>query len=134
MREIRFKVWDGQKMHGPERIQLQWLVSGEITVRVAGDSGYGYGKSSFVKVDNPVLIESAGLKDTKGFFIYEGDIVKVGESYIGDHCFPPQTAQILFESAQFYVDCDGEMDIEMHSANSGIEVIGNKWENPELLK
>jgi len=67
------------------------------------------------------------LKDSKGVEIYEGDIVEEGRS----------VGLIVFKDGQFYIDWKFNKDfwnetLKMHNEN--LDVIGNIYENPKLLK
>jgi len=66
-----------------------------------------------------------GLKDKNGTEIYEGDIVKQ---------FNGLTAECKWDSqfAGFVYDKEGMVDVE--SSHNCVEVIGNIYENPELLE
>ena len=83
-----------------------------------------------------VLMQSTGLKDKNGKEIYEGDIVKYKASC---NTFTEEVAYDKnfagFGVMDAYADIIfsfGELaeDIGLHS----LEVVGNKYENPELLK
>ena len=69
------------------------------------------------------LMQYTGLKDKNGKEIYEGDILK--HKYGGT-----QFAAVTFHDCSFYTG--GVLLQSNHS--SVIEVIGNIYENPELLK
>lgn len=95
-----------------------------------------------IKLDsNKVLMQSTGLKDKNGKLIFEGDKIRYAEYEIEDiepdweydeivqgikHSYP------AFDLANHQFDCNGLSYI----FNEGwtIEVIGNIYENPELIK
>jgi len=80
-------------------------------------------------IKNPFLeivarLESTGLKDVNGKMIFEGDVI--GEGYIrsdGDYKYGIRT--VKWEKDGFNL-CQGGDD--------SWEIIGNVFENPELLK
>jgi uncharacterized phage protein (TIGR01671 family) len=124
MREIKFRAWDkeNKKMAQVSRIDF-------------GPGGIKY------LVDDSVLLEYTGLHDKSGREIYEGDILKVtsedGESYVatvkwfGDEGYP------AFDLAGIPAAWCYESNALATIFESGVEtceVIGNIFENPELLE
>ncbi|MEG0123157.1 YopX family protein [Enterococcus sp.] len=78
--------------------------------------------------DQIILMQSTGLKDKNGVEIFEGDIVKA-EITLGH----TDTGVVKFERGEFKVDDKAE-DILSFGFYYQYEVIGNIWENPELLE
>ncbi|MGV9025392.1 YopX family protein [Lactococcus lactis] len=87
-------------------------------------------------LDKFILMQSTGLKDKNGIEIYEGDVVKVmDEDESTDFCDGGiGTINGLDELFMWYID--GEVENGLFDINSSyyIEVIGNIYENPELLE
>ena len=127
MREIKFRAWDKtvKKMH--EIKSLQWVIfdDKEIVTAYFKDDP----KIEYMDFDtgNGMLLQFTGLKDRNGKEIYEGDICKWLDE-IGQ----------VFWSEENWCFCVGLPDTVwswVHGRNnSKLEIIGNIYENPELLK
>ncbi len=129
MREIKFRALveypNGEK---------EWLFYTSKTGKIISDL-YVSEKVRRVIIDD---LQFTGLKDKNGKEIYEGDIFQVingtnmmqGEIYFEDGSF----------RMKYGYQCPGErredyfLSIAIGEDSSRLDVIGNKFENPELLK
>ena len=113
-REIKFRAWDGHKI----------VYDIELTIFQSGWSVYGVAKG------DAILMQYTGLKDKNGKEIYEGDILMDGLKELMIVDWDKETASFIMVDAK-----DEEMgySFECYSDLNHIEVIGNIYENHELL-
>lgn len=78
-----------------------------------------------------ILLEYTGLNDKKGKEIYEGDILKVLIDEIQEDMRQYENYQVNFREGCFAVN---DLAIGENYSSRELEVIGNIFENPELLK
>lgn len=79
----------------------------------------------FYEVIPETVGQYTGLKDRNGKYIYEGDIVSID----GRVAVIKYHARLAFVLR--YIETDG---YDFYHGGMVIEIIGNKYENPELLK
>ena len=83
-------------------------------------------------LEDSILMQYTGLKDKNGVEIYEGDILKQ-ENSIGKHSY-----DIVIYDNHIHELSHGGSVFGFHIENcwdiNRIEVIGNVYENPELIK
>ena len=101
------------------------------------DTGYGFAISRETS-DKIILRQSTGLKDKNGKEIFEGDIVTDGHT-TGDIKNHPTLGFYMVDEngvERWFSDHatieDFEEDVE--TAARILEIIGNAYENPELIK
>ena len=88
------------------------------------------------------LMQSTGLKDKNDTEIFEGDIVKrtylfnggYGETHTGEVVYDKDYARYIISRPQKYIEPKTENLRNTLSDKSTYEVIGNIYENPELLE
>ncbi len=133
MREIKFRAWDKkQKIMGFNFFICQNEIINFVTT----------GEKDCVKIskcnkNNVVAMQFTGLKDKKGKEIYEGDILYI--KHKRGKYWSKGKVLVCWADCEFYADKIDESVIEdeeslgNYSYGFDIEVIGNKFENPELL-
>lgn len=87
--------------------------------------------------DDYEISQFTGLLDKNGKEIYEGDVVRYDECSCGDCDRRNQIGQIVFDEGGFDIhnlNGEYEQDLCACTMNECIEVIGNVFENPILLK
>lgn len=122
-REIKFRVWDGLSMDDSPFWHDHSLDSeGQlIEVNEAGPSDESWREAERCSC---VLMQYTGLKDKNGVEIYEGDIVREYDTD-SDKSWVSEVVWSFSYKPGF--------DVPNQIAEQ-IEVIGNTYENPELLK
>ena len=124
----RFRAWDKENKKMIDVDILNWN-NGEVDF-------IGDGITFMLKANDIALMQSTGLTDKNGKEIFEGDIVKVTD---GDERtnFPDGgigTICGLDEIFMWYIDGQVHNGLFDISQEYYIEVIGNIYENPELLE
>ena len=136
MREINFRVWDKAEHRMFDVEQLVFDPNGELV------SIYSYGPDFSNDLDalmgekpdlnEAALMEYTGLHDKNGREIYEGDIVHAYDQepdrYEPDYRGSEATGIVEFHGSMFMLDDDIILNYPPI-----LEVIGNIYENPELL-
>lgn len=126
MKEIKFKAWD--------KDLKRWT-----NYSIADDLPRFYDKHTGCwKTDREgerfILCQYTGLKNFNGKEIYEGDIVKAISfaRWIGVVKYSDENQAFIFN------DLDkkyrGKSTVFMNQFDDGFEILGNIYENPELLK
>ncbi len=126
MRPIKYRAWliPKGKMYPVEALNFH-PENGEVTYVFITEHAYG------IPVKDVILREFTGLKDRQGKEIYEGDILRIEDA----------TAQVIFweRPPEFGLNfhhnedkwCE---DWNLSDDSERMEIVGNIYENAELLK
>jgi len=134
-REIKFRIWD-------KKVKCFFMPN--LKVIKSGKDTFTFGFSE-APIDNYPLMQYTGLKDKNGKEIYEGDIV------VGKAEGEPFKSAVRYVDGYFsncsvmgrdWYDYLEDMqridnikrDIPINKDGADVVVIGNIYENPELLK
>ena len=113
MRELKFRIWDKEDMDYLGLVSVIFGNENEL-------------------LDNQIVMQYTGVKDRKGKEIYEGDLVRISpllstklrnpiyEVVYTDGCFEIHNGKF-----RDYLKCA--------FVDFSVEVVGNKFENKELL-
>ena len=140
MMEHRFRgkrIDNGEWVYGYYVHQATTTIYGEIkwlhTIYVPNEAGF---TDHFI-VDPETVGQYICQKDCHGKDIYEGDVVPQGDNYpsvIEWQCNREQDEFIGFHLHEIYPKGEPDRWHSMFAYTSELEVIGNRYENPELLK
>ena len=116
----KFRAWlkKEQKMDN-EIDHISWL---EDELYCIGD-----GITYMVLAEDLVLMQSTGLKDKNGKEIFEGDIVSIDTDEF-DLLF------VKYESGIYWLMDDEECVEHLSDYYKYVSIVGNIYENPELLE
>lgn len=135
MREIKFRLWSIEENRF--LIPISKLPYDDIDLMYADGKWY-FNDGRKLDPTKETLLEYTGLKDKNGKEIYEGDVVEFPpfnpKWYEGDY-LPRQRFTASLESHRLWLKEErfgdkGELLLE----STDCEIIGNIYENPELLK
>lgn len=129
MREIEFRAWDKNK-----QMWTNWKCYDNMFYFMDKNTGVWIRDDEFKRF---VLLQYTGLKDSKGVEIYEGSIIRIRQDRYCDW----RIYQVKYHGDRNYPAFDTEPNIDCDSnglsytlACCEVEVIGNVFENPELLE
>jgi uncharacterized phage protein (TIGR01671 family) len=151
MREIEFRAWykgrlpyyEGEKLEQcdlPQMIyNVQKTYDGLRRVCETEDKNDVLGHiASFGDIlnnENFVVMQYTGLKDKNGKKIFEGDIVKITQWYYDCKDVDTDVSKVIFyenHSCFGYTSRNGNFNM-LIGQGLEVEIIGNIYENPELL-
>ena len=147
MRDIKFRAWDGDKIISLSSAYTKELISIQIN-----DDNSEYSNDISTEFSHVILMQYTGLNDKNGVEIYEGDVVSYWnggmkackKSDQGSKHYPNispyyfkilenKHVEIIYEAPSFKIK-NGNPLGSMYLGSDEIEVVGNIYENPELLE
>lgn len=135
MRELKFRVWSKKQKTYDYKHPFNTPGSFYIAQNGILFSDYGNVITPEVKQDNFVIEQFTGLHDKNGEEIWEGDILWWTHYYEGAKKRVEIIAKVRWEEkdASFVVG-DWADQLGFLVYEDEVEVIGNYYENPELLE
>ncbi len=128
MRKIKFRAWD--KRWKEKFLTDSGWIEDDIYLDPNGEV-YRMYYEQYNKLDDVDVLIFTGLHDKTGKEIYEGDIIK---QFPGFGCeWGERVGSVKYEYASFWFEF-GNQGIILDDHDCQFEVIGNIYENPELLK
>ena len=136
MREYKFRCWDTENK---EMLKVQELdfedtfYGGRLSIRTDKYNDY-------FDMEDMVLMQYTGLKDKNGKEIYEGDIIHINNNLLDEFNYLIVWNEEYLRYYLFSIDkksinrLGGILEAHLGSMKDKIEIIGNKWDNPELLE
>lgn len=128
MRDIKFRAWDKtyERFVNPDDVFYLEKHGGFDTRMMADEKGL-----------RPILMQYTGLKDKNGVEIFEGDVVRSQTPNYEELTIWFNSYKAQFEGRYEGVDPETGINYKHYMYGEGLtecEVIGNIYENPELLK
>ena len=135
MREIKFRAWNEQIKFMGEVRNIDFI-NGTVEVLIEDNIGYYF--EDWKKTDIKTM-QYTGLQDENGVDIYEGDIINLSYEYFDGHFRDNEiVGKVCFEGSSFRMSYKKYDEIREWRIDEpeilSIEVIGNIYENPELLE
>ena len=122
----KYRAWDSTKK---EMFKDTFAIteSGQVVVV---EQEFVTSIPDYVFVDHLVIMQSTGLHDKNGKEVFEGDIVKMAKDVYSD----PTYYEVIRHRGGAYRLESNQHGCELWLRHTNCEVIGNIYENPELLE
>lgn len=136
MREITFRAWKPlkkQMLYAVETVDEDMYFLKDSNGKEQEHLWQSFNRVLYEATWNEVqLMQFTGLRDSKDKPIYEGDILKC--TYHGGVVAYGKCSLYEFNAHGFYVECFQTKEKELLVHSNECTIIGNIYENPELLQ
>ena len=138
MNKIKFRAWDGEKMFNVGVLDID---TNKAIEYVNWHDSYDGETAHYGKNEKGRLMQYTGLKDKNEKEIYEGDIVRVGDSKWFDKNYY-ETGIVEFKTPAWYfaniipysiIQSGSKVKDTPSTHYNTFEIIGNVYENENLL-
>ena len=129
---FRFRAWD-KKLKAMGSVTAMEDVAGIMTPTLMYNHRI-YNMTGSLQFDarNCILMQSTGLCDANYREIFEGDIIALFDF---DNQYDGAGYKVYFARGSFIISIEGKEHIlATYDDSKSVEVVGNIYENPELIK
>ena len=136
MREIKFRAWDNRNSKFIDTdTWTQVVITSNGLIFLSHTESIMFSEVSMERLDKEdvEILYNSGLKDIKGSDIYQGDLCLYDRNI--NESKDKEVFVVEYQDGALFIDSNSER-IYMHDireTEESIEVIGNIFENPELL-
>lgn len=124
----KFRAWD-KKLQTMLDVSLIDFKKGVLV-----GEHWKFGETNFMSFDEIELMQSTGLFDKKGVEIFEGDVVRQVRTQPTKENETITGVVTMLEGAWSIVNDNKQLASVLWSETAENEIIGNIYENPELLE
>lgn len=132
MRELKFKIYNGENISISRNI-IDWLDA-------YAQFEYDTKSNQHQTVSKWKWLQCIGLKDKNGIEIYEGDIININQDFTGKIYEGLNTFVVVYYQGNYVIRKSLDEVFKNNTWRVGnfyphdIEILGNIYENPELIK
>jgi len=130
MREIKFKVWNPYRKSWAIEFAIVWHGDGSYIFEYAKGKDW----ETHTDFEGFIIVQYTGLKDRNGKEIYKGDRLEEAHDTIMENKSIKSIVIWDNDRSMFRLNCHQNIYLGAEDAELYLEVTGNIYENPELIK